>query len=86
MAYTTELAEFTDLITSAHGAAGATPIWAGIGAWQLPMSGTAEHVRAARRAGASGLLLFSYDKLATADLRPTTFFDDLRQVFLGLDR
>ena len=83
MAYTVELGNFTDLLNRARVAAGATPVWAGIGAWQLPMTGTADHVRAARQAGVSGVLLFSYDRLASTDLKPASF-DGLRQILLGL--
>ena len=80
MAYTPDLAEFTDLITQARAAAGRTPVWAGIGAWQLPPTRTGQHVRAARKLGAAGVLLFSYDSLA-ADAAPATLFDELRHVF-----
>ena len=48
---------------------GATPMWAGIGAYRLPVARTAANVRTARRAGAAGVLLFSYDSLIGDDAR-----------------
>jgi uncharacterized lipoprotein YddW (UPF0748 family) len=82
MAYATELPAFTDAVERARAAAGATPIWAGIGAWQMPVSQTLEHVRAARRTGAAGVLLFSYDALASTDLK-ADYFAGLRDGLLG---
>jgi uncharacterized lipoprotein YddW (UPF0748 family) len=82
MAYTTELGTFSQEIADVRRAAGGVPVWAGIGAWQLPINRTVEHVRAARRAGVSGVLLFSYDGLAAAS-RPQTYFSGLREALLG---
>jgi hypothetical protein len=45
-------------------------MWAGIGAYRLPVAQTGANLRAARRAGAAGVLLFSYDSL-TGDAAPT---------------
>lgn len=44
-------------------------VWAGIGAYRLPFAGIVERIRLARELGAAGVLLFSYDSLAPADLR-----------------
>lgn len=71
MAYTPELTEFTDLITRARAAAGNTPVWAGIGAWRLPAMRTTDQVRAARKLGVAGVVLFSYDQLAS----PASYFE-----------
>jgi dihydrodipicolinate synthase/N-acetylneuraminate lyase len=43
--------------------AGRRPVWAGIGAYHLSASETIENIRAARRLGAQGIILFSYDNL-----------------------
>jgi uncharacterized lipoprotein YddW (UPF0748 family) len=63
MAYTPQTSEFASQIEDVVETAGATPIWAGIGAYRLTTAQTAANVRAARRAGATGVLLFSYDSL-----------------------
>jgi uncharacterized lipoprotein YddW (UPF0748 family) len=64
MAYTPQTPEFASRIEDAVETAGTTSVWAGIGAYRLSTAQTAAHVRAARRAGATGVLLFSYDSLA----------------------
>jgi hypothetical protein len=43
--------------------AGARPVWAGIAAYRLTSSETVESIRIARRLGATGVILFSYDSL-----------------------
>jgi uncharacterized lipoprotein YddW (UPF0748 family) len=82
MAYTSNLADFSAVVTRARASAAGLPIWAGIGAWQLPSDRAVEHVRAARRAGVSGVLLFSYDALTASDAAPSAYFANLRQAFL----
>jgi uncharacterized lipoprotein YddW (UPF0748 family) len=64
MLYATELDQFVADATAVTASARTTPIWAGIGAWRLPAAQTAEHVRAARRAGAAGVVVFSYDSFS----------------------
>lgn len=84
MAYTTSLDEFTALITGAAKLAeGRASVWAGIGAYRLPVADAADHVRAARRVGAAGVLLFSYDSLTTADSRSTNYFAELKRLLLA---
>lgn len=63
MAYTTEPARFAEQIAAAREAAGNRPVWAGIGAYRLSPSQTVEHIQTARRLGAAGVVLFSYDSL-----------------------
>jgi uncharacterized lipoprotein YddW (UPF0748 family) len=43
--------------------AGGRPVWAGIGANRLSQRETLDDIRVARRAGAQGIILFSYDSL-----------------------
>lgn len=63
MAYTTEPARFAEQIAAAREAAGARAVWAGIGAYRLSPKETIDHILTARRLGANGILLFSYDSM-----------------------
>ena len=63
MAYTTEPALFQKQIASARAYAGSRPVWAGIGAYQLTPSQTLSHIATARKLGAAGIILFSYEAL-----------------------
>jgi uncharacterized lipoprotein YddW (UPF0748 family) len=63
MAYTPEPAIFAEQIAAARGAAGTRRLWAGIGAYRLPAAQTIENIATARRLGADGIALFSYDSL-----------------------
>ncbi|OFW09713.1 MAG: hypothetical protein A3H96_01225 [Acidobacteria bacterium RIFCSPLOWO2_02_FULL_67_36] len=63
MAYTEELERFAGQIAAARHAAGTREVWAGIGAWRLTPGRTIENIQTARRLGAAGVVLFSYDSL-----------------------
>jgi uncharacterized lipoprotein YddW (UPF0748 family) len=63
MAYTQEPARFAEQIAAARDVAGGGAIWAGIGAYRLPPAQTIENIETARRLGAAGVILFSYDSL-----------------------
>lgn len=63
MAYAPEPARFAEQIAAARDAAGAGAVWAGIGAYRLPAAQTIENIQTARRLGATGVVLFSYDSL-----------------------
>jgi uncharacterized lipoprotein YddW (UPF0748 family) len=63
MAYATDAAVFSSQVASARQAAGTRPVWAGIGAYRLSSRETVENIKIARRLGASGIVLFSYDSL-----------------------
>ena len=63
MAYTQDASVFDAQIASARQVAGARPVWAGIGAYRLTAARTVENIETARRLGASGVILFSYDSL-----------------------
>jgi uncharacterized lipoprotein YddW (UPF0748 family) len=65
MAYTQEPAQFAEQVAAARHAAGSKAVWAGIGAYRLTPSQTVDNIRAARRLGASGIILFSYDSLVS---------------------
>ncbi|MEP6919272.1 MAG: family 10 glycosylhydrolase [Acidobacteriota bacterium] len=70
MAYTVEPARFAEQIAAARAVAGASAVWAGIGAYRLSPKETIDNIQTARRLGASGVILFSYDSLT--DPRQTT--------------
>jgi uncharacterized lipoprotein YddW (UPF0748 family) len=63
MAYTPDASVFASQIASVRQAAGDQPVWAGIGAYRLSPAQTVENIETARRLGASGIVLFSYDSL-----------------------
>jgi uncharacterized lipoprotein YddW (UPF0748 family) len=63
MAYTLESARFAEQIAAARDIAGGGLVWAGIGAYRLTPAQTIENIQAARRLGAAGFVLFSYDSL-----------------------
>jgi uncharacterized lipoprotein YddW (UPF0748 family) len=63
MAYTTEAARFAELIAGVRSVAGAHAVWAGIGSYRLSPQETVDNIRTARRLGATGVILFSYDSL-----------------------
>ena len=63
MAYTQEPARFAEQIAAAREIAGGRAVWAGIGAYRLTPAQTVENILAARKLGAAGFVLFSYDSL-----------------------
>jgi uncharacterized lipoprotein YddW (UPF0748 family) len=63
MAYTQESARFAEQIAAARTIAGTRAVWAGIGAYRLSPAQTVENIQTARRLGADGFVLFSYDSL-----------------------
>jgi uncharacterized lipoprotein YddW (UPF0748 family) len=65
MAYTTDRGVFAQQITGVRAVAGAVPVWAGIGAYQMGPAQTLQHMAAATELGADGTILFSYDALIT---------------------
>lgn len=67
MAYSTDTAVFQKQIEVAAAAAhlSGRQIWAGIGAYRVPVESTVEKINAARALGADGIILFSYDFTVT---------------------
>jgi uncharacterized lipoprotein YddW (UPF0748 family) len=63
MAYTQESARFAEQIAAARDIAGGRAVWAGIGSYRLTPAQTIENIHAARKLGAAGFVLFSYDSL-----------------------
>jgi uncharacterized lipoprotein YddW (UPF0748 family) len=70
MAYTPENRIFTAQIQQARSLVLAGQrLWAGIGAYRLDLPGIVEKIQLARESGATGVVLFSHESLATADLQ-----------------
>jgi uncharacterized lipoprotein YddW (UPF0748 family) len=63
MAYTPEPARFAQQIAAARDVVGGRSVWAGIGSWRLSPVQTIDNIRTARKLGAGGVVLFSYDSL-----------------------
>lgn len=63
MAYTADADIFEKQIAAARAYAGSRPVWAGIGAYQLSATQTLGRIAAARKLGAAGISLFSYESL-----------------------
>ena len=63
MAYTTDASIFAAQLAKVRELAGAHPVWAGIGAYRLSPAQIVDNVQTARRIGAAGIILFSYDSL-----------------------
>jgi uncharacterized lipoprotein YddW (UPF0748 family) len=81
MAYTADAALFVSQIAAARQIAGRHPIWAGIGAYRLSSSQIVENVQAARRLGAGGVILFSYDSLSNPSHGPDYLTQVARAAF-----
>jgi uncharacterized lipoprotein YddW (UPF0748 family) len=76
MAYTPDAAVFATQIASVRQLAGEAPVWAGIGAYRLSSTQTVANIETARRLGAAGVVLFSYDSL----VRPPNGLDYLSSI------
>lgn len=85
MAYATTTQDFSRQVADAKAGAHGRPVWAGIGAWRLPVSRTIEHLRIARRHQAEGVLMFSYDSLMTAVRPRGRYFTQLRAALVEVD-
>jgi uncharacterized lipoprotein YddW (UPF0748 family) len=73
MAYSTDTAVFQKQIETAAKVANAAgrQVWAGIGAYRIPVESTVEKINVARSLGANGIILFSYDFTARpSELNP----------------
>jgi len=73
MAYTTEPARFAEQIAAAREAAGTRAVWAGIGAYRLSPKETIDNILTARRLGANGVILFSYDSMVNPRQTPLDY-------------
>jgi uncharacterized lipoprotein YddW (UPF0748 family) len=73
VAYTQESARFAEQIAAASSIAGGRAIWAGIGAYRLSPAQTIENIQTARRLGAAGVILFSYDSMTSSRQMPADY-------------
>lgn len=64
MAYTTDTAVFKKQVAIARGFSFGAQVWAGIGAWHIPIESTLEKISIARKIRADGFLLFCYGTLS----------------------
>ncbi len=83
MAYATDASGFAAQIAQAREAANFHPIWAGIGAYRLSSAAIVDNIQAARRLGASGVILFSYDSLLERTRDGNLLGEVGRAVFTG---
>ena len=84
MAYTPQPDRFAEQIAGARSAAGDRPVWAGIGAYRLSPAQTIENIQTARRLGAAGVILFSYDSLIDPEQSAPDYLSTVgRAVFSG---
>lgn len=72
MVYTTDASVFALQLAAVREVAGRRPLWAGIGAYRLSQTEIVANVQTARRIGAGGIILFSYDSL-TGPTRGTEY-------------
>jgi uncharacterized lipoprotein YddW (UPF0748 family) len=73
MAYSTDTAVFRKQIEVATATAhkAGRSVWAGIGAYRIPVDSTVEKINVARTLGAEGIILFSYDfTIRPSELNP----------------
>lgn len=84
MAYAEERPAYSAQIDAVHKAAGAVPVWAGIGAYRLTAAETASRIREAREAGSAGVLLFSYDSVTSGAGGARYLSDVARAAFQSL--
>ena len=83
MASASETPAFSDQLAKAIAAGHDHPVWVGIGAWRLPVEQTAARLTMVHRAGAAGVLLFSYDSLVGAGSPSGSYFARLRSTLLN---
>ena len=70
MVYTQEASRFAEQVSAIREAAAGRPIWAGIGAYRLSPTQTIDNINTARKLGAAGVILFSYDSLTDPAAEP----------------
>ena len=85
MAYATTTRDFARQMADVKAGAHGRPVWAGIGAWRLPVPRTIEHLRTARRHQVEGVLMYSYDSLLTAVSPRGRYFTQLRSALVEVD-
>ena len=70
MVYTQEPSRFAEQVCRGARHRRPAPVWAGIGAYRLSPAQTIDNIHTARRLGAAGVILFSYDSLVNPQSAP----------------
>jgi uncharacterized lipoprotein YddW (UPF0748 family) len=83
MIYTTDATTFEAQVAAVRAFAGLKPVWAGIGAYRLSSAETINNIATARRMGAKGIILFSYDSLISPPNGPEYLSAVGRAAFAG---
>ena len=83
MAYAEDRPSFTMQVGAVRETGVAVPVWTGIGAYRLNPTETAARIRQAREAGAAGVVLFSYDSVASGRGGSRYLTDVARAAFMG---
>ena len=83
MAYAEDRPSFAIQVGAVQQTGLAVPVWTGIGAYRLTASETAARIHQAREAGASGVVLFSYDSVVTGRAGSRYLADVARAAFRG---
>jgi hypothetical protein len=65
------------------GAAGDRAVWAGIGAYRLSPEQTIANIATARRLGAGGVVLFSYDSLVDSPNAGGSYLGEVARAAFG---
>jgi uncharacterized lipoprotein YddW (UPF0748 family) len=86
MAYAPEPARFAQQIAQVRDVASGSIVWAGIGAYRLKPEQTIENIQTARRLGAAGFVLFSYDSVAGAKGASSDYLDAVSRGAFGFAR
>lgn len=68
MAYAPETRLFESQVRHAVARTGGR-VWAGVGAWRIPVESTIEKIAAARASGAHGVVLFSHESIGAGEAR-----------------
>jgi len=63
MAYTADPVVYRSQVQKARANAAGRQLWAGVGAYQMPVEGAVEKIGIARSLGADGIVVFSYDHM-----------------------
>lgn len=79
MLYAPDGAMFATQLASAIQLIGGDRIWAGIGAFRLPAASVVDRIREARRLGAAGIALFSYETLLGATEDPASYLSEVAE-------
>lgn len=81
MAYTNDDAQFGEQVSAAVSSSTLGEIWAGIGAYRLTPDQTVARITSARRLGAAGVVLFSYDSMIDPSQPPAYLAEVGRAAF-----